>query len=247
MDGTSLLVGIGIGGALFGAAGYIIANLLARTRGAAEQAANDAVRAEFEGIKRERDVLRGQLSSAQQSEAGAKASLAAAQQAALDMRAQADAERARADEQSRARAKAEQEAKVLESSLAEREAATAKLLAEREKSINELRATVEQAKGALNDAFKATGADVLKATAETLIKQAKEQFEGQQKLSSQELEARQKSIDATIAPLREQLAKQEELVTALGEKREGDAKTLGEPGGQYVPAGHGVAAAPSGP
>ena len=228
MDGTSLLVGIGIGGALFGAAGYIIANLLARTRGAAEQAANDAVRAEFDGVKRERDTLRGQLSSAQQAEAGAKASLAAAQQAALDMRAQADAERARADDQSRARAHAEQQAKVLESSLAEREAATTKLLAEREKSINELRATVDQAKGALNDAFKATGADVLKATAESLIKQAKEQFEGQQKLSSQELEAKQKSIDATIAPLREQLAKQEELVKALGEKREGDAKTLGE-------------------
>ena len=69
---------------------------------------------------------------------------------------------------------------------------------------------------------------MLKATAESLIKQAKEQFEGQQKLSSQELEAKQKSIDATIAPLREQLAKQEELVKALGEKREGDAKTLGE-------------------
>ena len=43
-------------------------------------------------------------------------------------------------------------------------------------------------------------------------KQAREQFEGQQKLGQQELEARQKAIDATLAPLRDQLAKQEELV-----------------------------------
>ena len=52
---------------------------------------------------------------------------------------------------------------------------------------------LDEARDALKDAFKATGADVLKSTAEVMLKQAKEQFEGQQKLSQQELEAKQKA------------------------------------------------------
>jgi DNA recombination protein RmuC len=217
MDGISLLVGIGFGCVLGGAAGFIIANLAARSRSAVALAAGEAARAELEAARRERDALRAEASSARQSEAGAKASLAAAQQSAVEFRDAGALERTRADDESSRRARAEQELAALRTQLAERE-----------KALAEMKALLDRAQEAFKDAFKSTGADVLKATAESLVKQAREQFEGQQKLGQQELEARQRAIDATLAPLRDQLAKQEELVKALGEKREGDAKTLGE-------------------
>jgi DNA recombination protein RmuC len=101
-------------------------------------------------------------------------------------------------------------------------------MAERERALAELRATFEQSKSALTDAFKATGSDVLKQTAETLLKQAKDQFEGHKQLSQQDLDERKKAIDAVVTPLKEQLAKHEQLVKDLSEKREGDSKSLGE-------------------
>jgi DNA recombination protein RmuC len=111
---------------------------------------------------------------------------------------------------------------------AAREAALEATLAAREKAFAELKQSLDQARAALTDAFKATGADVLKVAAESMLKQAKEQFEGQHKLSQQDLEARQKAIDAALVPLKEQLAKNERLVKELAEKREGDSKALGE-------------------
>ena len=217
MDGISLLVGIGFGCVLGGAAGFIIANLSARARAAVALAAGEAARAELDAARRERDALRTDAQSARQSEAAAKASLAAAQQSAIEFRDAGAGERTRADDESSRRARAEQELAAMRTQLAERE-----------KALAEMQALLGRAQEAFKDAFKATGADVLKATAETLMKQAQEQFEGQRKLGQQELDARQKAIDATLAPLRDQLATQEELVKSLGEKREGDAKALGE-------------------
>jgi DNA recombination protein RmuC len=111
---------------------------------------------------------------------------------------------------------------------AAREASLEATLAAREKAFTELKQSLDQARATLADAFKATGADVLRAAAESMMKQAKEQFEGQHKLSQQDLEARQKAIDAALVPLKEQLAKNEQLVKELAEKREGDSKALGE-------------------
>ena len=211
------MVGIGFGVLLGGAAGYLVADFRARSRAAVGLAAGEAARVELEAARRERDAQRAEATAAKQSEAGAKASLAAAQQSMIEFRDAGAGERARADDESSRRARAEQELAAMRTQLAERE-----------KALAEMKALLDRAQEAFKDAFKATGADVLKATAESLMKQAREQFEGQRKLGEQELEARQKAIDATLSPLREQLAKQEELVKQLGEKREGDAKTLGE-------------------
>lgn len=227
MDGTSMLVGIAIGCALGAAAAAVFFMLRARssTKSVADA---EAAQAELAGVRGEVAALRGQLGGAQQGEAGAKATLAAAQEQLRELRAQVDAERQRAEQEAALRSRTQQELRATEERIAERESAMQRLLAEREKSIVELKASIEQSKASLTETFKATGADVLKQTAEQLLRQAKEQFEGHQKLSQQELEARQKAIDATLAPLKEQLAKNEQLVKELGEKREGDAKTLGE-------------------
>ncbi|MFM8784132.1 MAG: hypothetical protein ACKOFI_03045, partial [Phycisphaerales bacterium] len=150
-------------------------------------------------------------------EASLASTVAARDQSITELKAQVTAERTRAEEMSRGRSAAQVDQRAAE-----------ERLAEREKAFMELKASLDQARAALTDAFKATGADVLKAAAETMMKQAKAQFEGQHKLSQQDLEARQKAIDAALVPLKEQLAKNEQLVKDLAEKREGDAKALGE-------------------
>ncbi|MFM8731577.1 MAG: DNA recombination protein RmuC, partial [Phycisphaerales bacterium] len=150
-------------------------------------------------------------------EASLASTVAARDQSISELKAQVTAERTRAEEMSRGRSAAHADQRAAE-----------ERLAEREKAFMELKASLELARAALTDAFKATGADVLKAAAETMMKQAKAQFEGQHKLSQQDLEARQKAIDAALVPLKEQLAKNEQLVKDLAEKREGDAKALGE-------------------
>jgi DNA recombination protein RmuC len=228
MDGTTLLVGIGTGLFVGGFAAFFVAKSLFGARGASDRAAADAARAELESTRAERDRLRGDLGASQQGEASAKALLGAAQQSLAEVRAAADAERGRAEQESALRAKTQQELRAVEERTTEREESMKRQLAEREKSLADLRAMIEQSRTTLADAFKATGADVLRSTAENLIRQAKEQFDGQQKLTQQDLEARQKAIDGVIAPLRDQIARQEELVKQLGEKREGDARTLGE-------------------
>ncbi len=228
----TLLAGIGLGVVVGGVALFAVATSLARAKsaalGAATQAALDAARAELEPMRAERDRLRGETTTALASEASAKALYTAAQTATQELRAQVDLERTRAEQEARLRAKTQEELRAADERMTEREHAMKRVLDEREKALLELKASVEQSRTQLTDVFKAAGADVLKSTAETLLKQAKDQFEGQKQLSSQELEARQKAIDATIAPLKEQLAKQEELVKQLGEKREGDAKSLAE-------------------
>ena len=112
----------------------------------------------------------------------------------------------------------------VERAVADREAR----LAERDKSLEELKRLQAQAAETLRDAFKSTGADVLKAASQQLAEQARRQFEDQRKLTEQEIAEKQKQIDATVAPLREQLARNEKLLSDMNMKREGDAKVLGE-------------------
>jgi DNA recombination protein RmuC len=144
--------------------------------------------------------------------------VAAAHERTLEeLREQVKTERTRADQHNADLAHARADLRAMEATMAERE-----------RALVELRATFEQSKSALTDAFKATGSDVLKQTAETLLKQAKDQFEGHKQLSQQDLDERKKAIDAVVTPLKEQLAKHEQLVKELSEKREGDSKALGE-------------------
>ena len=216
MDGTSLMVGILVGCALGAAAAAVFFMLKARSSAQAI-AASEQAQAELAAARTEVVALRTQAGAAQQAEAGAKASLSAAQEQVRDLRAQVDSERQRAEQEATLRSRTQQELR-----------ATEERISEREKSIVELKASIEQSRASLTETFKATGADVLKQTAEQLLRQAKEQYESHHKLSAQELEARQKAIDATLAPLKEQLAKNEQLVKELGEKREGDVRKLGE-------------------
>lgn len=155
-------------------------------------------------------AARGALSAA-------RAAAAAHERTLAELREQVKTERTRADQHNADLAHARAELRAMEATTAERERALA-----------ELKATFEQSKSALTDAFKATGSDVLKQTAETLLKQAKDQFEGHKQLSQQDLDERKKAIDAVVTPLKEQLAKHEQLVKELSEKREGDSKALGE-------------------
>jgi DNA recombination protein RmuC len=101
-------------------------------------------------------------------------------------------------------------------------------IVEREQRVEELRKMHEEAKATLLDAFKSTGVDVLKQNAQTFIETAREQLSSQTKLSQQDLEARQKAIEASLKPLADQLARQEALVKELDLKREGDSKSIGE-------------------
>jgi DNA recombination protein RmuC len=228
MVGTSNLVGITFGVALGGVAAFLVTSLLLRARTATATALAEATRRELDIARTELQAGRVELSAALQEVASTKASLAAASAATEQARTQASTERARADQESGARALLAQELRAVETRIHERGDAMEKQLAERERSIEELRRTVDQSKASLIEAFKATGSDVLKMSEDRLVQRAQEQFEGQSKLSQQDLESRQKAIDATLIPLKEQLVKHEELMKTLGERREGDAKMLGE-------------------
>ena len=228
MDGATLVLAMVVVALMGVGLGAFMAVLWMRARASATTTELAGARTDLQAARTERDGLRASLTSAQQAEAAATA-IRAEQDAQLRaLRAEADAERARLTEETEGRARAHQELCALEERLQEREHAARQVLQERERSIAELRATVEQSRVTLTDTFKATGADVLKAAAESLLQQAREQFEGQHQLSQAELEARQKAIDASLTPLKEQLVKQEELVKQLTEKREGDSKALAE-------------------
>ena len=184
MDRLPLLVGTLIG-CLFGAA--VATVYFMRSARSASQ------------VITETDERQTELASAQQDAASAKATLVSVREQLSDMRTQVEKERQRAERESTLRSTTQQELRGVQ-----------ERIAEREKSIVELRTVIEQSKTALTDTFKATGADVLRQTAESLIQQAREQFQGQYTLSQQDLEARQRSIDATLAPIREQLVKNEQ-------------------------------------
>jgi DNA recombination protein RmuC len=134
-----------------------------------------------------------------------------------ELRGQARAERDRAEQHQADASRVREELRAAQATMDERE-----------RAFKELRESFDRSREELTTVFKATGSDVLKQTAETLLKQAKDQFEGHKQLSQQDLDERKKAIDAVVTPLKEQLAKHEQLVKDLSEKREGDSKSLGE-------------------
>lgn len=149
--------------------------------------------------------------------ASARAAADLHQQAAAELRAEVKAERARADG-------------IGTELMHEREECRARQVAldERTRAIAEIQRHFEESKATLGDVFKATGADVLRETAKSVLDQAKRQFDGQKELSQQELDARKAAIDEMVKPLREQLERNEKMVKEFAEKREGDARALGE-------------------
>ncbi|MCY3805216.1 MAG: DNA recombination protein RmuC [bacterium] len=80
---------------------------------------------------------------------------------------------------------------------------------------------IERARQSLDTHFKGMAAEVLSANSEAFLKQAKEQFASQSKLSESDLEKRQQAIDALVKPVRENLEKFERRVNEIEEKRQG--------------------------
>ncbi len=102
---------------------------------------------------------------------------------------------------------------------------------ERETALRRLAATeaehearteeLAKAREELETQFKGIADDVTKANSEAFLKQAKEQFENQKKLSEADLKQRQQAIDELVKPVKENLAKFEKRVNEIEEKREG--------------------------
>jgi len=76
-----------------------------------------------------------------------------------------------------------------------------------------------EAQKQLETQFKGIADDVTKTNSEAFLKQAKEQFENQQKLGDADLEKRQKAIDELIKPVKENLAKFEKQVVDMEKDR----------------------------
>ena len=217
MDALSLIIGLVLGAAFGGAIAFFALRARLTAQHATEQAAARLARDEAAGLKQELGDLRQQAAVAQQAQAAAQATLAATTARAQELLATARQERERAEAEAASRSKLEADMRAIRTELTERE-----------RNLREQAELLTRAQDQLKATFEATGAKVLQASAEQLLKQAKDQFEGQKKLTEQDLAARQQAIDATLKPLQEQLAKQEALVKALGEKREGDAQALTE-------------------
>lgn len=71
----------------------------------------------------------------------------------------------------------------------------------------------------LDNQFRGLAARVLKDSTDTLLKQAKEQFDSQRQLGATELEQRQKAIDGLVKPIRESLERLGEHADEIERKR----------------------------
>ncbi len=80
----------------------------------------------------------------------------------------------------------------------------------------------------LETQFKGLASGVLKENSESLLKQAKEQFDNQSQLSASELEKRQKAIDNLVKPIDEKLRTLNEHTGRIEAKREGAYEGLQE-------------------
>lgn len=113
----------------------------------------------------------------------------------------------------------------------EREAALRKLAAveaEHEARTEEL----VKAREELETKFKGIADDVTKANSEAFLKQAKDQFENQQKLSDADLKKRQQAIDELVKPVKENLEKFEKQVVEIEKDRKGAYDVLRNQVGQ---------------
>ena len=93
----------------------------------------------------------------------------------------------------------------------------ATLLAEHEARAAE----IAKARQDLDTYFKGMASDVLRANSQTFLEQAREQFANQTKLGDSELEKRQQAIGALVKPVQDNLAKFEQRVNEIEEKRRG--------------------------
>ena len=91
--------------------------------------------------------------------------------------------------------------------------------------------------------FKGIADDVTKANSEAFLKQAKEQFEYQQKLSDADLEKRQKAIDQLVKPVKENLEKFEKQVVEMEKDRKGAYDVLRNQVGQLRDTAQGLSEA----
>ena len=78
----------------------------------------------------------------------------------------------------------------------------------------------------LDNQFKGLAADVLKDSTESLLRQAKEQFDTQRQLGAAELEQRREAIDNLVAPIRESLQNLGEHASEIEQKRVGAYERL---------------------
>lgn len=78
----------------------------------------------------------------------------------------------------------------------------------------------------LDNQFKGLAAGVLKDSTESLLRQAKEQFDTQRQLGAAELEQRREAIDNLVAPIRESLQKLGEHASEIEQKRVGAYERL---------------------
>ena len=78
----------------------------------------------------------------------------------------------------------------------------------------------------LDNQFKGLAAGVLKDSTESLLKQAKAQFESQRQLGAAELEQRKEAIDNLVGPIRESLEKLGEHASEIEQKRVGAYERL---------------------
>ena len=206
MDATQILTGLAIGSAIGGVIGFVLANTAARAR----TAGFDAMREECETLRIENKSVRDEASAS-------KALLEASQQYVRTLQEEIKSEREKVTTATATASESDKELSRINA-----------LFKEKCASLVELRTTVEQSRLALTDVFKATGADLLKATTETFMAQAKQQFESQSQLSQQDLESRQKAFDATLTPFKDQIVKQEKLINELDLKRGSDATAFTE-------------------
>ena len=101
--------------------------------------------------------------------------------------------------------------------LAETRADLAAVRADHLARTEELAAAREQ----LDNQFKGLAAGVLKESTDTLLRQAKEQFDNQRQVTAAELEQRKEAIDNMVGPIRESLAKLGEHATEIEKQRVG--------------------------
>ena len=133
----------------------------------------------------------------------------------------------------------------LETQLAERDAQLSEVRGERDEARNELKEVrgerdearnelaavkadhqarteeLAEARKQIETQFKGIADDVTKANSEAFLKQAKEQFENQKKLSEADLKQRQQAIDELVKPVKEKLETFAKRVNEIEEKREG--------------------------
>jgi DNA recombination protein RmuC len=154
--------------------------------------------------------------------AGAARARAAGEIALRDAEKRASAAGARAETLSDQAREAEARANALEAArrLADTEKSVAhERAAQMARSLAEQSALLEDAKNQLADTFKALAADALHSSHEGFLALATERLGALRREGSADLEARQKSIEGVVGPVRESLEKVDQQIRALERER----------------------------